>query len=363
MLFKIGFRIRLQAKGSGMWEKSGGFTSKFGLTTLQLLRALEKLNGSGLRSQLALLHFHIGSQITEIRKIKTAVREAARIYAKVRKLGADVSYLDVGGGLGIDYDGSKTSSDASVNYSVQEYANDVVFGIQEVCDEEHVPPPRIVSESGRMLVAYHAMLVTDVRAAVSGQEPDPPALTGREAQVVQDLADAAKKISVKNYREFYHDAVEYRDQMYSLFNLGMLGLEERGEGRDVLPRGRDEGGALLEVREVRRRRVPGARDQAPRQVHLQFLRLPVDPRPLGARPALPDHPGAPAERAPDAQGDPGRHHLRLRRRGREVRRPEGHQGRARGARAARTASRTTSRSRSWAPTRTRWATCTTCSAG
>jgi arginine decarboxylase len=230
VLFKIGFRIRLQAKGSGMWEKSGGFTSKFGLTTLQLLRALEKLTASGLRSQLALLHFHIGSQITEIRKVKTAVREAARIYAKVRKLGVEVSYLDVGGGLGIDYDGSKTSSDASVNYSVQEYANDVVFGIQEVCDEEHVPPPRIVSESGRMLVAYHAMLITDVRAAVSGQEQDPPVLTGREAQIVQDLADAAKKISVKNYREFYHDAIEYRDQMYSLFNLGMLGLEERGKG-------------------------------------------------------------------------------------------------------------------------------------
>ena len=230
VLFKIGFRIRLQAKGSGMWEKSGGFASKFGLTTLQLLRALDKLTASGLRAQLALLHFHIGSQITEIRKIKNAVREAARIYAKVRKLGADISYLDVGGGLGVDYDGSKTSSDASVNYSVQEYANDVVFGIQEVCDEEHVPPPRIVSESGRWLVAYHAMLVTDVRAAVSGLEPDPPALTGREAQIVQDLADVAKKISVKNYREFYHDAIEYRDQMYSLFNLGMLGLEERGKG-------------------------------------------------------------------------------------------------------------------------------------
>jgi arginine decarboxylase len=157
-------------------------------------------------------------------------REVAEKSGHRRKLGADVSYLDVGGGLGIDYDGSKTSSDASVNYSVQEYANDVVFGVQEVCDEEHVPPPRIVSESGRMMVAYHAMLITDVRAAVSGQESDPPALTGREAQIVQDLADAAKKISVKNYREFYHDAIEYRDQMYSLFNVGMLGLEERGKG-------------------------------------------------------------------------------------------------------------------------------------
>jgi arginine decarboxylase len=228
--FEIGFRIRLQARGSGMWEKSGGFASKFGLTTLQLLRALDKLSAAGLRGKLALLHFHIGSQITEIRKIKNAVREAARIYAKVRKLGAEIRYLDVGGGLGIDYDGSKTSSDASVNYSVQEYANDVVFGVQEVCDEEHVPHPRLVSESGRMLVAYHAMLVVDVRAAVSGIEPDPPAITAREPRVVQDLAEVARKISVKNYREFYHDAIEYRDQVYSLFNLGMLELEDRAKG-------------------------------------------------------------------------------------------------------------------------------------
>ncbi len=227
---KIGFRIRLQSKGSGLWEKSGGFASKFGLSTLQLLRALEKLAEAGLASQLALLHFHIGSQITEIRKVKNAVREGARIYAKVRKLGFDIDYLDVGGGLGIDYDGSKTSSDASVNYTVQEYANDVIFGIAEVCEEEHVRPPRIVSESGRMLTAYHAMLVADIRACITGLEPDPPTLTGREPQVVQDLAEVAKRISVKNYREFYHDALEYRDQMYSLFNLGLLGLEDRAKG-------------------------------------------------------------------------------------------------------------------------------------
>lgn len=229
----IGFRIRLQAKGSGLWEKSGGYASKFGLTTLQVLRALDRLSAAGLSRQLKLLHFHIGSQITDIRKIKNAVREAGRIYAKVRKLGAEITYLDVGGGLGIDYDGSKTSSDASVNYTVQEYANDVVFGIQEVCSEEHVPMPRIVSESGRMLVAYHAMLVSDVRGVVSGSEPDPPPLTGREAQVVQDLAEIARKINVKNYREFYHDAVEYRDQMYSLFNLGMLGLDERAKAENL----------------------------------------------------------------------------------------------------------------------------------
>jgi len=233
VLPKVGFRIRLQSRGSGMWEKSGGYASKFGLTTLQLLRGLERLKAAGLGNQLALLHFHIGSQITDIRKIKNAVREAARIYAKVRKLGADIQYLNVGGGLGIDYDGSKTSSDASVNYSVQEYANDVVFGINEVCREERVPPPGIVSESGRMLVAYHAVLITDVRSAISGVEQDPPAINGREPQVVQDLAEVSRRISVKNYREFYHDAVEYRDQMYSLFNLGMLDLEDRAKGENL----------------------------------------------------------------------------------------------------------------------------------
>ncbi len=230
---KLGIRIRLQSKGSGYWEKSSGFASKFGLTTLQLLRSLEKLAAAGLSRNLCLLHFHIGSQITEIRRIKNAVREAARIYAKTRKHGADITHLDVGGGLGIDYDGSKTSSDASVNYTVQEYANDVVFGIAEVCQEEHVPTPVIVSESGRMMVGYHAMLVTDVRAAIPGIEPEPPAFTGREPQVVQDLAEVARKISVKNYREFFHDAVEYRDQMYSLFNLGMLGLEDRAKAETL----------------------------------------------------------------------------------------------------------------------------------
>jgi arginine decarboxylase len=225
----IGFRIRLQARGSGLWEKSGGVTSKFGLSTRQLLEALDRLSRADLQRSVALLHFHVGSQITEIRKVKNAVREGARIYAKLRKLGFQVRYLDVGGGLGIDYDGSKTSSDASVNYTVQEYANDVVYGISEVCEQEHVEPPTIVCESGRMLVGYHALLVTDVRAAMSGLELDPPELTGREAQVVADLGEIDRNISVKNYRESYHDAVEYRDQMYSLFRLGMLGLEDRAK--------------------------------------------------------------------------------------------------------------------------------------
>ncbi len=225
----VGMRIKLQARGSGLWEKSGGVASKFGLTTLQVMRAIEQLSSAGLIDRFALLHFHIGSQITEIRKVKVAVREAARIYAKVRKLGVNIRYLDVGGGLGVDYDGSRTSSDASVNYSVQEYANDVVFGIHETCEEEHVPAPTIVSESGRMLSAYHSLLVTDVRSVISGIEPPPP-LNGDEPQVILDMAEAARGISVKNYREAYHDALEYRDQMNSMFNLGLIELSDRAKG-------------------------------------------------------------------------------------------------------------------------------------
>jgi len=165
--------------------------------------------------------------------VKMAVREAGRIYAKLCRRGVGIRYLDVGGGLGVDYDGSRTSSDASVNYGVQEYANDVVFGIKEVCEQEHVPTPAIVSESGRMLVAYHSLLITDVRAVISGVDPQLPELTGREAQVIQDLAEIERTIHVKNYREFYHDALEYRDQMYSLFNLGMLDLENRARGESL----------------------------------------------------------------------------------------------------------------------------------
>ncbi len=226
----IGFRIRLQARGSGLWEKSGGFASKFGLTTLQLLRSLERLEEAGLLSRVVLLHFHIGSQITEIRKVKKAVQEAGRVYAKLRKRGVEIRWLDVGGGLGVDYDGSKTSSDASTNYTVQEYANDVVFGVKEVCEQEEVPAPDLICESGRMLTAFHSVLVTDVRACISGVDPEPPRIDGEEHQTILDLNEVAASMTVKNYREYYHDAIDYRDQMYALFDLGMLGLEDRAKG-------------------------------------------------------------------------------------------------------------------------------------
>jgi arginine decarboxylase len=230
---EIGIRVRLNARGSGLWEKSGGFASKFGLTIRQLPQMIARLEREGLSGRLQLLHFHIGSQITEIRKIKLAVLEAARIYAKLRKRGTKIRYLDVGGGLGIDYDGSRTSSDASVNYSVQEYANDVIFGIHEVCEQEGVPVPDVLSESGRMLVGYHSVLVTDVRAVVRGVDSEPTQMKGTEAQVVQDLAEVEARLTVKNYREFYHDAVAYRDQMLQSFQLGHIDIDERAVAEHI----------------------------------------------------------------------------------------------------------------------------------
>lgn len=226
----IGFRVKLNAKGSGLWEKSGGSASKFGLTTSQLLDCTERLSEAGLLDHLKMYHFHIGSQVTEIRRIKDAIKEAARIYAKTRKMGVAIEYINVGGGLGVDYDGSRTSSDASVNYTMDEYANDVVYTIADVCEHEHVPHPKIVSESGRALTAYHSMVVVDVRDQINERSGKKPSFSGKEPQVVEDLLYISKNLTVKNYREYYHDALERRDELNSLFNLGMVDLEDRAKG-------------------------------------------------------------------------------------------------------------------------------------
>jgi arginine decarboxylase len=226
----IGFRVRLHAKGSGKWEKSGGVTSKFGLSTSQLLEGIQELKRARLLDCLKMFHFHIGSQITEIRRLKNAIKEAARVYAKARKMGVAIEYLNVGGGLGVDYDGSRTSSDASVNYTVQEYANDVVYTIKDVCENENVPEPDIVSESGRAMTAYHSVLIVDVRAEISARTVQKLKPSGKDPQVIGDLFFILKAMTVKNYREYYHDALEHRDEMFSLFNLGLLSLEERAKG-------------------------------------------------------------------------------------------------------------------------------------
>jgi arginine decarboxylase len=163
----LGVRLKLASRGSGRWRSSGGYRSKFGLTAIEALRALEQLKALGMEDCLELLHFHLGSQITNIRQIKGAVTEAARMYVELRRAGAGLRYLDVGGGLGVDYDGSQTDFESSVNYSLQEYATDLVYHVQSVCDEAEVPHPTIVSESGRAVAAYHSVLVFNV-LGVSG---------------------------------------------------------------------------------------------------------------------------------------------------------------------------------------------------
>ena len=170
----IGMRVKLAAKGSGRWQSSGGFRSKFGLTVTEILRGFEELKKRGMEDCLKLLHFHLGSQITHIRIIKGALNEAARVYCELAKQGAGLEFMDVGGGLGVDYDGSQTNFESSMNYTLQEYANDVVYHIQSVCDEVGVKHPTIVSESGRAISAYHSMLVFNVLGTLDfGEEKIP----------------------------------------------------------------------------------------------------------------------------------------------------------------------------------------------
>jgi arginine decarboxylase len=228
----IGMRIRLHARGSGKWEKSGGQAAKFGLTTQELLDAVEQLKRADALPSFRLLHFHVGSQIPEIKRIKNAVKEGARVYAKLRAAGAPLEVLDVGGGLGIDYDGSKTSYDASMNYTLQEYANDVVYIVREICGVEGVPEPAIVSESGRALVGFHSLLVCEVRGQNAPRTGD-LMVPADVHDVLRELKDILDGMTRKNHREYYHDALEKREELYGLFDLGYLSLRERALGERI----------------------------------------------------------------------------------------------------------------------------------
>jgi arginine decarboxylase len=224
----IGLRVKLASRGSGRWKSSGGYRSKFGLSATEALRALQELQALGMADCLNLLHFHLGSQITNIRQVKGAVNEAARIYAELARAGAGLKYMDVGGGLGVDYDGSQTDFESSVNYTLQEYANDVVYHIQNVCDEAGVPHPTIVTESGRAITAYHSVLVFNVLGVAGlGEEEIPRELPPDPEQPLIDLQETYKGLSSKNLLESYHDAQQALDQALNLFSLGYLNLEQR----------------------------------------------------------------------------------------------------------------------------------------
>jgi len=228
----IGVRVKLYSKGSGKWEKSGGEAAKFGLTTTEILEVIRRLQEAGRIDMLRLLHFHIGSQLTDIKRIKNAMKEAARTYAKIRKMQIPIDYLDVGGGMAVDYDGSRTSFESSANYNAREFANDVIYVIKTVCDDENVPHPTIIQESGRYLSAYHAVLVTNVQDEIETVVEDlsPMTMAADDPEVVKELFDLRETINAKNYREYYHDALEHREELFTMFNLGLISLEAKGKG-------------------------------------------------------------------------------------------------------------------------------------
>jgi len=230
----IGMRVKLAARGSGRWQQSGGFRSKFGLTVSEILRALAELKTRGMEDCFKLLHFHLGSQITNIRQIKGALNEAVRVYVDLVKQGAGLSFLDVGGGLGVDYDGSQTNFESSANYTLQEYANDVVYHVQSVCDEAGVAHPTIISESGRAVVAYHSVLVFGTLGVAGQGENDVPLQLPEDAeQPLHDLLDTYQNVTVRNVQEGYHDASQALDMAMNLFAGGYLPLVQRSMAENL----------------------------------------------------------------------------------------------------------------------------------
>ncbi|MCE3014817.1 MAG: biosynthetic arginine decarboxylase [Pirellula sp.] len=228
----IGLRVKLYTRGSGKWASSGGDSAKFGLTTSEIMQSVKLLRESKMEQHFKLLHFHIGSQITDIKRVKNAMKEAARVYSKIHQLGFGIDYLDIGGGLGVDYDGSKTRFESSMNYTVQEFANDVVYSILSVCDEEGVPHPNLVTESGRMMTAYHSVLIVSIREEIETFADDQPEveIDSDDPQVITELKWLCDDINGKNYLEYYHDAIEHKDELHTQFNLGLISLEDRAKG-------------------------------------------------------------------------------------------------------------------------------------
>jgi arginine decarboxylase len=223
----VGLRAKLTAKGEGHWGTSAGDRAKFGLTIPEMLQAVEKLKKAGLLDSLQLLHFHIGSQISSIGVIKDALKEAGQIYGALVKLGAPMGYLDVGGGLAVDYDGSKTNFPASKNYNMQNYANDVVAEIKDACTIANIAVPTLISESGRAIASHQSVLVFDIvgTSEVVLEEPEP--LQPDEPLTIQNLYETYQTISVDNYQEAYNDAIQFKDDAISRFTLGYLSLTDR----------------------------------------------------------------------------------------------------------------------------------------
>lgn len=225
---EIGVRVRLIARGAGKWAESGGEHAKFGLSTSEILEAASILREAGMSNAFKLVHFHIGSQVPDILIIKRAVREAARYYAKLRRLGHPIEYIDVGGGLAIDYDGSRTPTYASMNYSVGEYARDIVGNIADICDEERVPHPHIVSESGRAIVAQHCVLVVEAFGAIERTSTAEPSTEHQDHKLVATLRETLENLGERNLLESWHDIQQVKEEWEKMFELGLLELDVKG---------------------------------------------------------------------------------------------------------------------------------------
>ena len=225
----IGIRIKLASSGSGKWEESGGDVSKFGLNSSELFEALELLNREGLEDCLKLIHFHIGSQVTNIRRIKVALKEATQFFVQLQRLGYNIRFVDIGGGLGVNYDGTHSSvSGNSINYSIQEYVNDAIYSIVDICKKNQLEQPNLVIESGRSLTAHHSVLVFEVLARTQLPAFDPREEIGEDAhELVKDLYEIWDNLSQNGLLEMWHDAVQAREEALDLFNLGLVDLKTR----------------------------------------------------------------------------------------------------------------------------------------
>ncbi len=225
----LGVRIKLATEGAGRWAKSGGEKSKFGLSAPQLLRLLERLKELGKHERLKLLHFHLGSQITDIRYIKAALEEIGRFYVEIRELGFDLSHVDVGGGLGVDYEGSRTTRAASMNYTPREYANDIIYGLGTICKEQNMPMPNIISESGRALTAHHALLLINVTEVEAQTEPQVPPLREDPHRVLVELHENLEALTLDRVDESFHDALAAKERVQELFASDAVSLREMAD--------------------------------------------------------------------------------------------------------------------------------------
>jgi arginine decarboxylase len=263
----IGLRSKLSTKGTGKWESSSGDFAKFGLTTPELIKAVDILKHKGLEQQAKLFHFHVGSQLTDIRTVKDVVNEGARFYAKLRKMGLGLEFFDVGGGLGVDYVGSRSTGHvSSLNYTMDEYAADVVYTVQQICNNEGVPEPNIVSESGRAVTAHHSCLLMNVfghiefgengavHEEVSQGEPSSAPTPESGAPIVREMREIVSGMTSKNSGEAYNDALAKKEQALTMFKLGILGLEERAAIEGLFWRLCRR---LVEINK-KRKRVPGS---------------------------------------------------------------------------------------------------------